>query len=78
MAPLIDSRVTANTADTNGGGIFNVGTLTLTRSMLGHNTAGAQGGGIYNDGTAQLRGSRVVANTPDNCFPPGTVPGCTG
>jgi hypothetical protein len=42
------------------------------------NTA-AHGGGIFNNGgTVTLAKTPVTGNTPDNCEPPGTVPGCTG
>jgi hypothetical protein len=35
--------------------------------------------GIANQGgTVTLTGTRVAGNTPDNCEPPGTIPGCTG
>ncbi|GAA1913014.1 hypothetical protein GCM10009716_23370 [Streptomyces sodiiphilus] len=64
-----------------GGGIYNDESLaTLASSRVTGNTAtgGPQsGGGIYNsDGDVVLLGSAVTANTPDNCAPPGGVPGC--
>ncbi|WP_461067209.1 right-handed parallel beta-helix repeat-containing protein [Streptomyces pseudoechinosporeus] len=75
------STVERNTASRNGGGIFNddFGTMTLNRSTVKRNTTSGNGGGIYNDGgTVTLNRSTVRDNTPDNCFPPGSVPGCTG
>ena len=45
-----------------GGGIFNVGTLTLTNSTVSGNNAGENGGGIYNSGTLTLTNSTVSGN----------------
>jgi CSLREA domain-containing protein len=51
-----------------GGGIRNVGTLTLTSSRVSSSTASGagvnvEGGGIYNDGSLQLIASTVDGNT---------------
>ncbi|MFJ9680968.1 right-handed parallel beta-helix repeat-containing protein [Streptomyces sp. NPDC101194] len=79
---LNSSPVENNTAtgtNARGGGIFNGGTATLRRSRVDGNHAlgtGAQGGGIFNGGTVTLIASPVVANIPDQCAPPGSVPGC--
>jgi hypothetical protein len=65
---LIDSLVTGNSADWDGGGIFNeVGSnLRLVHSRVVRNTA-ADGGGIYNDGGGCFhRSSVVVSNVPDD------------
>lgn len=43
--------------DTDGGGIYNAGALTMTSSTLGHNSALFSGGGIYNEGTLLVQGS---------------------
>ena len=46
-----------------GGGIFNVGTLTLSNSTVTGNAAGEDGGGIFNDaGTLTLINSIVSGN----------------
>jgi hypothetical protein len=69
-----NSQVNNNTAGGEGGGIANGtsapgppplfgGTVTLNHSQVTGNAAAA-GGGIF--------------NSPDNCAPPGSVPGCTG
>jgi hypothetical protein len=47
-----------------GGGIYNHGTLTLTRSHVSDNTATYDGGGIENVGTLTLTHSPVRDNTP--------------
>jgi hypothetical protein len=79
---LKDSRVSGNTATGFGGGIDNAGTGTviLKRSIVSGNTANTQGGGIDNAGTGTviLKHSTVSGNTPDNCYPPGSVAGCSG
>jgi len=48
----------------NGGGIFNVSTMTLTNSTVSGNNAGVDGGGILNDagGTLTLTNSTVSGN----------------
>ncbi|MFJ3333328.1 hypothetical protein [Streptomyces sp. NPDC086766] len=73
------TRITANTAY-YGGGLFNVrGTANLSSSRVTENTAFYQGGGIYLAGGAVnlLSGTTVTQNTPDNCYPPGRVTGCS-
>ena len=80
------SSVTGNTADF-GGGIANINfgppgptpQLSLSHSDLTGNVATTEGGGIVNaGGNVTLDHSNVSGNTPDNCAPPGAVPGCTG
>lgn len=62
---LINSIVSGNTAQHEGGGIFNRigGALTVTNSAISGNLAGQGGGGIYNRGTATLTNSIVSENT---------------
>jgi len=86
---LNNSKVNNNTAGGDGGGIANGvplpgpmpligGQLTLNHSQVTGNTA-AHGGGIFNNGgTVTLSATSVTGNNPDNCEPPGTIPGCTG
>jgi hypothetical protein len=62
------SLVTRNTADRDGGGIFNTATLTLELSLVTNNTAHRDGGGIFNSGgTVTLRLSPVRGNDPNDC-----------
>jgi hypothetical protein len=83
-----NSEVNNNHANGDGGGIANGiptpgppplfgGTVTLNHSQLSGNTA-ASGGGVFNfRGTVTLSMTSVTSNTPDNCAPPGSLPGCT-
>ena len=71
--------VTGNRAGREGGGILNEGAMTLRGGLVAFNQASEVGGGILNApalGTVSLRFTVVAFNTPDNCFPQGTIPGC--
>jgi hypothetical protein len=74
----------ANGVKAFGGGIANDnnGTVTLVNSRVARNSATASGvaagGGIYNLHTVNLTNTPVINNQPNNCAPPGSVPGCTG
>jgi hypothetical protein len=77
------SSISGNAARDYGGGIqiFEGGTVTLNDSAtVTGNAAGLDGGGVYNaSGTATgATATNITANTPDNCAPSGSVPGCTG
>jgi hypothetical protein len=74
----ISSTVVArNRAGGLGGGISNIGTTLLTGDRVVFNR-GFGGGGISNNlnGTVSLRFTLVAFNSPDNCHPSGTIPGC--
>ncbi|WP_448329963.1 right-handed parallel beta-helix repeat-containing protein [Streptomyces sp. DSM 41534] len=63
-----------------GGGLSNLASpATLVDSLVTRNTAITAGGGIDNQSNGQvtLTNTKVVDNTPDNCAPEGSVPGCT-
>jgi hypothetical protein len=74
--------ITKNTARTGDGGGLRGGGLavfTITDTLITKNTA-VDGGGIFQDlqgGPVNLTRTATVFNTPNNCAPPGTVPGCT-
>jgi len=76
---LENSRVELNSASASGGGIYNGdGTTTLQRTHVVLNSA-ADGGGIYEVAGEVIRITSVVSgNSPNNCAPPGAVPGCSG
>jgi hypothetical protein len=81
------SQISRNAASGAGGGIFEAtitkkgasagGPLTIKFSQVTRNKA-AQGGGIFAvPGSAvTLKFTVVAKNIPDNCAPPGSVPGC--
>ena len=57
------SQVHDNTANKNGGGIYNCGTLTLIGSQIHKNTASlAQGGGIGNEGNLTITNGSSIDN----------------
>jgi hypothetical protein len=84
-----NTSVDNNRAGGDGGGIANGiplpgpmplrgGAVNLNHSEVTGNSA-AHGGGIFNNaGTVTLSKTTITGNTPDNCEPPGAVPGCTG
>jgi hypothetical protein len=89
---LAGTAISGNRATADGGGIVNTialgppfpgpgpGTVTVTDSPVRRNFAGGQGGGIFNfgGGTVPLASSAVTLNSPDNCAPANSVPGCDG
>jgi hypothetical protein len=84
-----NSVVNGNAAGGDGGGIANGavfgptgglpgGSVTMNQSQVIGNSA-AHGGGIFtNGGSVTLSKTTVGPNTPDNCEPLNTIPGCTG
>jgi hypothetical protein len=77
---LKSTTVRDNIADSGAGLSYGgTATATLVRSLVTHNTAIIVGGGILNQSTGQvtLTDTRVIRNSPDNCAPEGSVPGCT-
>ncbi|WP_327413394.1 hypothetical protein [Streptomyces sp. NBC_01233] len=77
---ISSTTIADNRAGQTGGGIANDGTTTLTDTKVRRNIA-LNGGGVWQGtsaGTAlTLVRSRIVENTPNNCRPVGSVPGCT-
>jgi predicted outer membrane repeat protein len=83
------SQVTGNSATGLGGGILEDGVnpddtlgppggpLTLQQTQVTGNSA-AQGGGIFASTGSPVTTSlsQIAGNVPNNCYPPGTVPGC--
>ena len=86
------SQVNGNSASGLGGGIFEAGLnpvdftfstpggpLNLNLTQVVGNTS-VSGGGIYSTASSPvaLKLSLVIRNSPDNCFPHGSVAGCFG
>ncbi|MFF4583707.1 hypothetical protein ACFY15_35940 [Streptomyces sp. NPDC001373] len=75
------TRITSNTGWFGGGIQAARGPVTLTDSRVTDNTASYVGGGIYvatySGASVALSDTRVENNTPDNCYPPGSVVGCS-
>lgn len=73
---LIQSTLAHNTSGGLGGGISNLSTTSLDRTLVRANR-GSSGGGIATGNTnVTLRRSIVRGNIPDNCSPLNTIPGC--
>jgi CSLREA domain-containing protein len=62
---LDDVIVSGNTASSEGGGIYNDGTLTVTNSTLSGNNTAPQGGGLFNVQDAYLTGVTISGNSAD-------------
>jgi len=76
---VTNSKISSNNAVDDGGGIFAEGPATISGTQIFKNQAAYMGGGIYNRGSAiTLSHSPVYSNTPDNCSPAGSTPGCIG
>jgi filamentous hemagglutinin family protein len=58
-----NSTVKGNSADFQGGGIFNEGTLAVTNSTISGNSTKNDGGGIQNRGTLMVTNSTISGNT---------------
>ena len=65
MTISTQSEIYANTAITNGGGLYNItGTVTVANSSVYSNTTGDVGGGLYNDsGNVTVQASRINFNS---------------
>jgi hypothetical protein len=61
--------VSGNTATSDGGGIWNGSSLSISNSLVTQNHAVGQGGGIFNKGTFTSTNTSVLDNTPDDVYP---------
>jgi predicted outer membrane repeat protein len=75
---VLQSTLDRNTASGNGGGILNLGTTLADHTLIQLNSATTNGGGIFNTGLVSVTISTIHNNTPNNCFPVGSIPGCIG
>ncbi|MEZ6127676.1 MAG: PKD domain-containing protein [Planctomycetaceae bacterium] len=62
MVRLTDVNVINNEAYNQGGGIYNLGTLTTRRTSISMNDAGSRGGGIFNHGRVDMINTTVSTN----------------
>ncbi len=75
---VVGSTLDHNTTTGSGGGIANLGTTLVDHTLIERNAATTSGGGIFKlAGTVTVTTSTVRLNTPNNCFPLNTIPGCT-
>lgn len=76
---ILRNSVSAPDGTALGGGLYQaVGTTTLDRTVVS-GTRAIDGGGIFKrSGTVTLTDTQVVFNTPNNCRPSESVPGCVG
>ena len=80
---LSDNLARAPRTLATGGGLFNAlgaSASLIFSAVTGNTVSGSpgQGGGVFNSlGMVISFLSLVTGNTPDNCFPPGTIAGCT-
>jgi hypothetical protein len=73
---LIQSTVDHNTSGSLGGGLSNLGTTSLNRTVVTSNRGSGGGGIATGNANVTLVRSVVRNNTPDNCSPINTIPGC--
>ena len=64
-ATIRNSTISGNTS-TEGGGIYNLGTLSVSHSTIARNTGTNRGGGLLNGNTAALTNSTISANLSNN------------
>ena len=60
------SLVIGNKAGNSGGGICNLGTLTISSGEVSGNEAGSYGGGVYNSGTFTMTSGTISGNRNTN------------
>jgi hypothetical protein len=78
VSHIIQSQFVRNISGGLGGAISNLGTTTVSGSSIRFNR-GSAGGGIATGNTnVTIQKSTITDNTPDNCNPLGTIPGCVG
>jgi hypothetical protein len=74
VANLTEVTVARNTSPSHGGGIENVGRLSMQHVTVAENQAPSQaGGGLWNAGSTTIAKSIVAANTGDDCLAPGPI-----
>jgi List-Bact-rpt repeat protein/fibronectin type III domain protein/NHL repeat-containing protein/galactose oxidase-like protein len=72
-AASINGLAITNGNASEGGGIYNGGSLTVTGSTFTGNTAITEGGGIFNDGTLAVASSTFSGNQASNSYAGGGI-----
>jgi len=75
---ISQSTIVRNVSGSLGGGISNLGTTSLDGTRVELNRGSSGGGIATSNNNVTLGNSLVRYNTPDNCSPLGTIPGCAG
>lgn len=78
VSRISSSSFVHNTSGSLGGGMSNLGTTVLTGTEVRLNTGSSGGGIATGNASVTLHASVVQDNTPDNCNPVNTIPGCVG
>jgi hypothetical protein len=60
---IVDSKITSNTAQHAGGGLYSKSDVRLINTLLAHNQSGDNGGGAYISSSADLNLARFENNT---------------
>jgi hypothetical protein len=68
IVTLSGLTITYGNADLGGGGIYNIGTLTVSQCSVSGNYAYFDGGGIYNTGTLTVSQSSLSGNVAGHNF----------
>lgn len=65
LLSLIDSSIINNFAESSGGGIYNLGTLTISNTLLSGNMSPGFGGGLFNHqlGSLTINNSTITGNS---------------
>jgi hypothetical protein len=76
ISQITQSSFSRNVSGSLGGAISNLGSTSLTQTVVRQNS-GYRGGGIATaNSNVALHASVFSGNTPDNCNPLNTIPGC--
>ena len=62
-ASISGLTITGGSVIGNGGGLVNLGTITLTDCTISSNSAAGDGGGLFNSGTATLTLCTIAENS---------------
>jgi hypothetical protein len=73
---IVQTSFGGNVSAGLGGAISNLGTTSLSQSVVRQNTGSGGGGIATGNNNVTLHATVVSNNTPDNCNPLNTIPGC--